>query len=291
MTNEWLRQTPFPKKFQGKSGATQSTLLLWMTAVFTALGCSATTQVPGDAGLVYCLSDVQRPHLAQAAATLDLVSPGSAPDRVVKDGQELSLLQWRALHRADFNRACAALAPTRQTMSSGLTTALLGTVNTLAGVLIGFLGAAWRDRVLRAERHARALQVATSAFVSACESYLRGWNDTTINRPPDTTLYERRGDLVAELRSVQIWHPDWNGPIERILATLSADFGEDLAATSEKWEPDNRAATIERVRALQGELRRLVADIHKIAHALEHPFRRHSAMHESVGPPPRETAS
>lgn len=260
--------------------------------MFTVPGCSATTHVTGDAGVVYCLSDAQRPRLARAAATLDLAQPGSAPDRVVKDGQELSLVQWRALRGADFDRACAALAPAPSSASSSWpATALIGTANTLAGVLIGFFGAAWRDRVLRAERHSRALQTATSAFVSACESYLRVWNDNTTNRPSDTTLYERRGDLVAELRSVLVWHPDWNGPIERILAALSADFGEDLAANSTRWQPYDRAATTERVHALQGELCRIVADIHKVAHALEHPFRRHSAMHEPAGPPPQEAAS
>ncbi|MGW0432957.1 hypothetical protein ACWDV4_10490 [Micromonospora sp. NPDC003197] len=224
-----------------------------------------------DAALVFCLSADQRPHLVEAAVVLGLTHPGSAPDRLTTNGQDRSIEQWRSGHRADFDRACAALigAQRHETGSSteqsnGLFALLVPAL--LSGAVGWFFSAQLATAGARRVQ-ADGLRTASRAFVDAGEAFLRQQQTAQAGLPPDDeTVHTRRVELAAALDQVASARRWWRMP-QRLSETLS---GTPLGpAMTEDWFPLDTADRASRATALRSALGRFAAEVEQVARAVQ----------------------
>jgi hypothetical protein len=235
-----------------------------------------------DGALVHCLSAARRPALADAARSLDLVSPESTVDTLRWPGGEGDLAAWRSARPADFERTCLALlsASRQGSARSGGTppwsTLIPSLVVTLAsGVLAlvtGVLAAYFTRRLATAgarRMEAERLRDAMRAYRLAVEQLLRELAQPGPGlAPDDEAVVDRRLELTARLNAVAAAHPAWDLP-DRISTALHIEpHGESLAAGWHAQRPADQRGWASGVRTA---LLRLEADVERVAQAIQEP--------------------
>jgi hypothetical protein len=254
-------------------------ILLWGVTVLATSACSSSEEAT-DSRVVFCLSADQRPRLKDAAVTLGLAEADTLADHVIAANRSISLVEWRAQRPRDFNRACTALMAQRvpSPSSASWIMGLVATLNVLVGGLIGYGTARLRDIGIRAEQQGRALRQAATAFDTAIRAYLRARVKVSPKVPPETAVHDRRSELEAEMRHVKVLRPEWTVP-KQVLSELRGQLGEDLTKEWQLQAPAERDARAERLRA---KLDELTSEITRVAHAVEHPFRRNLDMRKGT---------
>lgn len=240
-------------------------------AVLSLSACSSTTNPLTDPDVVFCLSDAQRPNLADAAVTLGLADDGGSAESVQFDGQTTDVRMWRKARPREFERACAALRPTRPAASpTFVQTGLFATGNVIVGALLGFVFTRWRDVVQRGDQASRALRGAMNAYVTSGRAYVRDWDDEISNNrnPSNQAMFNRQGELRVELRRVEASYP--KSSATALISRLGVELGEDAFRD---WRA--RDSRRQGVRIALDEIER---DVTVLAGALEHPVRRRSVL-------------
>ncbi|SFQ99810.1 hypothetical protein SAMN04488564_101932 [Lentzea waywayandensis] len=254
--------------------AGRSTLLVLL---FLLTGCASAPTV-SDAAAVYCTAKGRQSETLEAAASLKLVDSTSFGNRVVVGGKTLSFDEWRDQRRADFVKACNALAePVLKPASPSSSPVWVSTVFTmLASLLVAGAGAwaAWftanrREDRTRGKQHAVSLRTASNEFVAAvreyCDVQLKGSTDGT---PPSAAELWRKRDLLANQFAVTalLW-PDWTAP--RTLRGEAMAFGDGVASG---WQFDrNRTELRPRAAELNAAAAKLDGRVEVLARALERP--------------------
>jgi hypothetical protein len=232
-----------------------------LLALLPGLGQPAHADTEDDSLLVYCLSPAHRTGLLEAAAALGLAHRDHAGTYVLPDNTPLEPALWSADHRDDFARTCKALFAAQRTPEPGLTASLLPFLTALAGAVLAFLAASWRDRVARGHALADSLRSAFNGYSQAVEAYLDG---SRINRT-NTQVVERRYGLMLELAKAKAAYRKWP-----MVADVEAEIeGRQLGRPGQE-EPD--AAEI------REWLKNTRGAVFRIAHALAHPLLRNRAM-------------
>jgi hypothetical protein len=243
--------------------------------VLGASACGAGETDLTDAQVVYCLADGHVPALVDAAVDLGLAAAveGEQNEQVVVVGKRtLTPGEWRDAQPDAFERACRAISPAAAAESSGfLLPGLFGTLNVIVGAAIAFGVGRWVERSSRGRQQARALRATAAAFVVAASAYARDLEDRTrAERPSDSTVRERRADLMTELRAIEAEYP--RSTARRILATLSTELSADSLRGWRVTVPADIA----------GQLDALQTEAVTLARALEHRRRERNLLHGSV---------
>ncbi|MFJ8959049.1 hypothetical protein ACIRG5_06630 [Lentzea sp. NPDC102401] len=254
--------------------AGRSTLLILL---FLLAGCASAPTV-SDAAAVYCAARGRQSETLEAAASLKLVDSTSFGNRVVVGGKTLSFDEWRDQRRADFVKACNALAePVMKPASPSSTPGWLSTLLTVVTSLVSALVGAWlawftanrREDRARGKQQAVSLRTAGNEFVAAvreyCEVQLKGSADGS---PPSATELWRKRDVLANQIAVTalLW-PDWTAP--KVLRGEVMAFGGDVASG---WRFDrNRTELRPRADELNAAAAKLDGRVEVLARALERP--------------------
>jgi hypothetical protein len=232
-----------------------------LLALLPCLGQPAHADTGDDSLLVYCLSPAHRTGLLEAAAALGLAHRDNAGSYVLPDNTPLDPALWSAEHRDDFARTCKALFAAQRTPEPGLTASLLPFLTALAGAVLAFLAASWRDRVARGHALADSLRSAFNGYSQAVEAYLDG---SRINRT-NTQVVERRYGLMLELAKAKAAYRKWP-----MVADVEAEVeGRQLGRPGQE-DPD--------AGEIREWLKKTRGAVFRIAHALAHPLLRNRAM-------------
>jgi hypothetical protein len=253
-------------------------VMLLLLLLFLLAGCASAPTV-SDAAVVYCAEQGRQSETLRAADSLNLVDSTSFGNRVVVGGKTLSFDEWRDQRRADFVKACNALAePVMKPASPSSTPGWLSTILTVLTSLFSALVGAWlawftanrREDRTRGRQQAVTLRTASNEFVGAvreyCDVQLKGSADGT---PPSAAELWRKRDLLANQLAVTalLW-PDWAAP--KTVRGEAMAFGEDVASG---WQHYERDKTELRPRAdeLNAAAAKLDGRIEVLARALERP--------------------
>lgn len=231
-----------------------------------------------DVSLVYCTSPARRADLVAAVAVLGLAQRGATPDRILADGRDQSVEEWRTAHRDQFDRACEALIAARQhdtgAAASGGGTSWWSIIGT--ALVTGFLG--WFFGALLAGAGARRLEaenlrLASIAFVGASQRLVRLLAGKRPGAPPpDDEVHQCRNALANALdQAGGRWF--WRRPRQLRASLDGPRFGP--AMTQGWWEDDE---TERRRDQLVTDLSRLGSEIERVAQALQTPARPHPGM-------------
>lgn len=258
----------------------------WLTLLLSACGSpSVSVSSEADVAAVFCLSPAERPRLVAAAAALGLARPGATGDRVRVGEGDMSVETWRNSSQADFDRSCAALLTATQlgqtpANRTGATTSVLNVLlPVVVGAMLAWLTAEWRDTTTRNRSSADALRSSARTFLHACDDFVRDWTGTTGNtRPSDQQLHESRRELAVQLRHVETLRPRWTEP-RRLEDALYTHFGDDL---TRHWLSQDQPARQDRAEKARSLLRKLDADVDRVAYSIERLNRRHRAMRGST---------
>lgn len=251
-------------------------------------GCAAVRSGQPDARLVFCLAPAKRSGLIAAAGALGVVRSSHTADHVVVDGQQMSIETWRRARKADFDRSCAALVGAAQLPqqgpaggNSGPLAALDVLLPVVAGGALTLFGGAWQARAINAKVESTEMRAAARGYVRSAETHARKWLAWSGTRPDARPLYERHGDLEAQLRRCGVLHPRWR-PIRPLLHRLAvltgAVTGESQAQGWPFIPPEERER---RVAELLPQLAQFEAEMGAVASALERPWRIHRTMRAS----------
>ncbi|MCO6003640.1 hypothetical protein NE236_01490 [Actinoallomurus purpureus] len=243
-------------------------------------GCSSASPAEQDAWRVFCLSPAERPELANAAVTLGLAAPASAPGLLRVKGQEVTPERWREGHREDFDQACTALvrspAGGHATDSANpLISIAANIVSLVVGGLLTLAGGIVQSRRTESRQRAENLRSAAHEYGRAGRAYLDAWVEPGgRGRPAGRDVTERRDDLDAELRKCQSVRPGWTlvrhlrDELRKVTGDLLGEPGPDL----------DRHVTRMRQRVSD-----LENNVERVAEALEHPLQRHRTMRRPGG--------
>jgi hypothetical protein len=201
-----------------------------------------------DANLVYCLAPAHLDGLVNAAVSLGLAGVGSDPAAMHVRKQNLPLTQWRAAHKADFDRACDAYAtssnpaPAAAAPGAGVQSVLDILLPVIAGALLTVAADDIKRMADRRWAEAVELRAAWAAFRAAVQAYLKERaKPLTRGLPPTTELDVRRGDLKAVLLKIRFQHRK-SPTIEGLQDKLIDDLGQPI---TEGWDgKESRAKQI-----------------------------------------------
>jgi hypothetical protein len=235
---------------------------------------SAADAAARDARLVFCLQSAHRTELIGAAQALGLARPAAAGD-VLVGGQQLTLEGWRHRRRADFNRACTAVAADGMPAAAPASDATTSTLDVLLPVAAGALLTLGIDDLHRASDRgwakADAMRAAWRAFAGAADDYvqlrLRG---DQAGVPPAQLLDESRVDLVTTLRDVHSRHRR-STTIRALQDRLAGDvLGRRMTLDWDRGDSaPARTKRAERARQIKDDLAGAESSLEQVAHGLE----------------------
>ncbi len=245
--------------------------------LLTQSACSTTPADPtADGRLVFCLAPSQRENLTNAAVAIGPAQPAPTPGRLVVDGVNLSVEQWRARYGADFDRACDALISAARTTDAGAAgggsadSGLLSDVRSVlllvAGAVVSLLSGSVKYGIDRRRLQASQLSSAEQRFVTGYRDYRaerRGGSSPDIG-----PVREQRQDLVARLRDVLDLYPAL-APAKAADAVLTRELDmERLTDDSRRGTQDQ-----ETQETVDLALNRFHAEIDSTIRRLRHPVR------------------
>lgn len=226
--------------------------LLLLLCVFPLAVPAIASADPGDAEISFCLSAAQGPALRETAQVLGLQP-------------EADLAVWRRNSTDDFNRACEALYAVQKPAQPSWFANVLPFLTGLVGAMLGFVAAAWWDRVNRGRVLGDALRSAVKDFHEAADQYLRQWAP---NRP-DTEFVTNRRRLVHQLEVVRSERRKWPKPRRLVDQLTTGQFGESVVSG---WKNNNTEATVKQREDCVGALASLHGDVLRVAAALAAPL-------------------
>jgi hypothetical protein len=205
----------------------------WLT-----LPAFITSQETRDARDVFCLQRGERPALASAAVALGFADPDSTQNGIVAGDYRASLWDWRDDRRADFDRACDALAAVRGksdiAAGAGASTGAAAVVLPLLTVVLTWalsnVSTRRQTRVTRGQADAGELRVAVTTYNSAANQFL----DSLVTFPadkPSTEMDAARDTLVGRLNGVVEREPDWLAAREAVALLRDGELGTSMDPT------------------------------------------------------------
>lgn len=224
-----------------------------------------TSQETRDARDVFCLQRGERPALASAAVALGFADPDSTQNRIVDGDYQASPWDWRDDRRADFDRACDALAAVRGksdiAASAGAGTGAAAIVLPLLTVVLTWaltnVSTRRQTRTTRGQADAGELRLAVTTYNSAANQFL----DSLVTFPadkPSTEMDAARDTLVGRLNGVLEREPDWLAVREAVALLRDGELGTSMDPTLRGMRE-----TAARGREI-AELRKRISDISDI---------------------------